>query len=101
MAIATQWSAFQLSLVADERFNSDAAALTRFFGTFNLTLGVASFLLQLLVTGPALRRFGIAVTVLVLPLSLGFGTALILLVAGVLVGAPDQRFRSGFPLFGR
>ena len=28
-------------------------------------------------TGPALRRFGIAVTVLVLPLALGFGTALI------------------------
>ncbi len=97
MAIATQWSAFQLSLVADERFKSDAAALTRFFGTFNLTLGVASFLLQLLVTGPALRRFGIAVTVLVLPLSVGFGTTLMLLVPGLwsvlLTNAFDQGFR--------
>ena len=71
--------------MADERFDGDADALTRFFGTFNLTLGAVSFLLQLLVTGPALRRFGIAVTVLVLPLSLGFGTALILLVPGLLV----------------
>jgi AAA family ATP:ADP antiporter len=77
IAIVTQWSAFQLSLVADERFKSDADALTRFFGTFNFTLGAVSFVLQLLVTGPALRRFGIAVTVLVLPLSLGFGTTLV------------------------
>jgi hypothetical protein len=44
---------------------------------FNFTLGAASFALQLLVTGPALRRFGIAVTVLILPLSLGLGTSLI------------------------
>ena len=39
VAIATQWTAFQLSLVADERFAGDADALTRFFGTFNFTLG--------------------------------------------------------------
>ena len=101
VAIATQWTAFQLSLVADERFAGDADALTRFFGTFNLTLGAASFLLQLLVTGPALRRFGIAVTVLVLPLSLGFGTAFIWLRAGYLVRALHQRLRSGVPLLGR
>ena len=97
VAIATQWTAFQLSLVADERFAGDANALTRFFGTFNLTLGAVSFLLQLLVTGPALRRFGIAVTVLVLPLSLGFGTALIWLLPGIwsvlFTNACDQGFR--------
>jgi AAA family ATP:ADP antiporter len=97
VAIATQWTAFQLSLVADERFAGDADALTRFFGTFNLTLGAVSFVLQLLVTGPALRRFGIAVTVLVLPLSLGFGTALIWLLPGIwsvlFTNACDQGFR--------
>ena len=97
VAIATQWTAFQLSLVAAERFAGDANALTRFFGTFNLTLGAASFLLQLLVTGPALRRFGIAVTVLVLPLSLGFGTGLIWLLPGIwsvlFTNACDQGFR--------
>jgi AAA family ATP:ADP antiporter len=97
VAIATQWTAFQLSLVADEYFGGDADALTRFFGTFNLTLGAASFLLQLLVTGPALRRFGIAVTVLILPLSLGFGTAVIWLLPGLwsvlFTNACDQGFR--------
>ena len=97
VAIATQWTAFQLSLVADERFAGDADAITRFFGTFNFTLGAISFLLQLLVTGPALRRFGIAVTVLILPLSLGFGTSLIWLVPGLwsvlITNAFDQGFR--------
>ena len=97
VAISTQWTAFQLSLVADEKFGGDADAITRFFGTFNFTLGAISFLLQLLVTGPALRRFGIAVTVLILPLSLGFGTALIWLAPGLwsvlVTNAFDQGFR--------
>ena len=43
VAIATQWTAFQLSLVADERFGGDADAITRFFGTFNFTLGGSAF----------------------------------------------------------
>lgn len=97
VAIVTQWTAFQLSLVANTRFAGDADALTRFFGTFNFALGSVSFLLQLLVTGPALRRFGIAVTVLVLPLSLGVGSALIVLAPGLvtvlLTNAFDQGFR--------
>jgi AAA family ATP:ADP antiporter len=97
IAIVTQWTAFQLSLVADERFAGDADALTEFFGTFNYALGSISFLLQLLVTGPALRRFGIAVTVLVLPLTLGFGSSLVLLAPGLwsvlFTNAGDQGFR--------
>jgi AAA family ATP:ADP antiporter len=97
VAVATQWTAFQLSLVADQRFAGDADALTQFFGTFNFTLGAVSFALQLLVTGPALRRFGIALTVLVLPLSLGFGTTMVLLLPGLvsvlITNAFDQGFR--------
>jgi AAA family ATP:ADP antiporter len=97
VAIVTQWTAFQLSLVAAARFPGDDIALTRFFGTFNFALGSISFVLQLLVTGPALRRFGIAVTVLVLPFSLGLGTTLILLSpvlwSVLLTNAFDQGFR--------
>src|SRR5262245_24978953 len=97
VAVVTQWTAFQLSLVANERFGGDADALTRFFGTFNFALGSASFVLQLFVTGPALRRFGLAMTVLVLPLSLGFGTTFILLWPSLwsvlLTNGFDQGFR--------
>jgi AAA family ATP:ADP antiporter len=96
VAIVTQWTAFQLSLVADEQFAGDADALTRFFGTFNFVLGSLSFVLQLLVTGPALRRFGIAVTVLVLPMSLGFGTTLILLWPGIWTALVTNAFDQGF-----
>jgi ATP/ADP translocase len=70
---------------------------SRVFGTFNFAFGTVSFLLQLLVTGPALRRFGIAVTVLVLPMTLGLGTALIVLWPFIwtvlFTNAADQGFR--------
>jgi len=96
VAIVTQWTAFQLSLVANERFGGNADELTRFFGTFNFALGAISFLLQLLVTGPALRRFGIAVTVLVLPISLGFGTTLVWLAPGLWSVLATNAFDQGF-----
>ena len=38
MWAATQWTAFQLSLVADQRYHADADAITRF--TRGLTLNV-------------------------------------------------------------
>src|SRR5882672_1052295 len=78
-AITTQWTAFQLSVTADQHFGGDADRLTRFFGTFNFALGAVSFVLQLLLVAPALRQFGVAVTILVLPIALGAGSALVLI----------------------
>lgn len=96
-AIATQWTQFQLSVVADRRYASNADALTVFFGTFNFALGAVSFALQLMVLGPALRRFGLAVTLLILPLALGTGSLLIVLAPAVwsvlLTNAFDQGLR--------
>lgn len=97
VAIATQWTTFQLSLVADRRFGGDADALTRFFGTFNFIMGAASLLLQVLLTGPLLRRVGVTAVVLILPLALGVGSALTFLfpvfLAVLLTNAADQGFR--------
>ena len=97
VAIVTQWTSFQLSLVATERFKSDAAALTQFNGTFNFALGTVSFIVQLMLTATALRRFGVALTILLLPVALGFGSALILLVpifwSVVATNALDQGLR--------
>ena len=50
VAIATQWTGFQLSVVADRRFSGNAEALTRFFGTFNFILGIVSLFVQLTLT---------------------------------------------------
>ena len=97
VAIATQWTAFQLNVVAGQQFGADTTALTRFFGTFNTALGIVSFLLQLLVTGRMLRTWGLAATILALPLALTTGNLLILLVAGfwpvLLTNAADQGLR--------
>ena len=97
VAIVTQWTSFQLSLVATERFGTSAEALTRFNGTFNFTLGIVSFIVQLTLTASALRRFGVAFTILLLPLALGAGSAAILLVPAfwpvVTTNALDQGLR--------
>jgi AAA family ATP:ADP antiporter len=97
VAIVTQWTAFQLSFAADNRFGGDADALTRFFGNFNFRLGIVSFLVQILLTGPTLRRFGLTATILALPLTLGAGSAFILLVPGfwsvLFTAASDQGLR--------
>jgi AAA family ATP:ADP antiporter len=82
VAIVTQWTNFQLSLVATQRFQQDADRLVAFFGTFNFVLGAVGFLLQLFMTGPMLRRFGVPVAVLLLPLSLATGSTFILLYPG-------------------
>jgi AAA family ATP:ADP antiporter len=97
VAIVTQWTAFQLSFAADSWFGGDPDALTRFFGTFNFRLGIVSFLVQILLTGPTLRRFGLTVTILALPLTLGAGSAFILLIPGfwavLFTAAADQGLR--------
>ncbi len=77
-AITTQWITFQLNLVASQRL-PDAEALVRFFGIFNFVLGTVSFVLQLALVGPALRRFGLGVTILVLPVALATGSVTMVL----------------------
>ena len=97
VAIATQWTAFQLSVVADRRFDGNAEGITYFYGTFNFLTGIASFVLQLLVTGRLLRTWGVAATILALPLALTTGNIFILLVPVfwpvLLTNASDQALR--------
>lgn len=97
VAIATQWTEFQFSLVAEQTLSRDADRLTSFFGRFNFVIGLVAIVLQLSVTRIALRRFGLSVTILVLPLALATGSTLILLapVLGtvLLTAASDQALR--------
>jgi AAA family ATP:ADP antiporter len=83
-AITTQWITFQLNLVASQRLADNADALVRFFGIFNFVLGSVSFVLQLALVGPALRRFGLGVTILVLPIALATGSFMVVLWPAVL-----------------
>jgi AAA family ATP:ADP antiporter len=96
VAIVTQWSQFQLSVLAEQRYPTKDE-ITRFFALFNSYLGATAFLVQLALTGTALRRFGIGFTLLLLPLSLGAGSLLIVLFpvlwSVLLTNALDQGLR--------
>lgn len=97
VAVVTQWTQFQFSLVASERWADNPDRLTRLFGTFNLVMGLVAFVIQIAATGPALRRFGVGATVLLLPVALFTGSMFTLLVpvfwAVVLTNAFDQGLR--------
>jgi ATP:ADP antiporter, AAA family len=97
VAVATQWTGFQLNFVVKQRFLGDEDAMTRFFGTFNFALGAVSFLIQLLMTAPLLRRFGVSVVILLLPLTLGTGSLFICLAPAfwpvLFTAAGDQSLR--------
>jgi AAA family ATP:ADP antiporter len=96
VAIATQWTSFQLSLLALELHPGDETALARFFGTLNVFLGIVAFVVQLTLTGPMLRRFGVGVTILLLPCALLLGSASIVLLPGLLTVAMNNAFDQGF-----
>jgi AAA family ATP:ADP antiporter len=99
VALATQWTGFQLLLVADERYGGDPDPhrITEFLSEFNVYLGLVAILVQILLTGPALRRFGVPFALPLLPLALCAGTTVILLVPGfwtvVLTNGFDQGLR--------
>jgi AAA family ATP:ADP antiporter len=76
VAIVTQWTSFQFNVVVAERFTGDADGITRFMGAFNLVMGIVSFGVQLALTGPLLRSFGLSVTLLLLPIALCTGSLL-------------------------
>lgn len=80
--VVTQWVGFQLSVTASARFGSDADHLTAFFGRFNVALGLAALLVQLVATGPVLRRYGVGVALLALPFALGAGSVAVVLIPG-------------------
>ena len=84
-------------MVADQRFAGNADLLTAFFGRFNVAFGVVALAAQILATGPLLRRFGMAATILLLPAALGAGSIFIVLVPGFwsvfVTNAADQTVR--------
>src|SRR5439155_13398031 len=72
-SIATTAAGWQLKTIAKEAFpNKDMLAAS--LGGFQAYAGIASLAAQLLITTKLLRRFGVGVALLVLPLSLTAGS---------------------------
>jgi AAA family ATP:ADP antiporter len=95
VAVTTLWTQFLFQAGAELHFAGSADAMTRFFGRFNSILGVAALAIQIVATGPALRRFGLGVTILLLPVLLTTGIVAIALTASLLAVLMTSAFDQG------
>jgi ATP:ADP antiporter, AAA family len=83
---------YQFKIISNVHFMGNKAALATFFAQFNGFIGVAAFLVQMLLTGRLLRVLGIRITIFVLPVvflggSMGVLLAPVLLSATILKGS--------------
>ena len=103
IAVMIGLSAF-VSSVVDYQFKMTAAAtfpdkgdLVSYFGSFYMISGAATLLMQVFLTGFILRRFGILIGLLLLPIAIGFGSSGFLfsgtLFAVFLAKFSDQLFK--------
>ncbi|MFB3041605.1 MAG: Npt1/Npt2 family nucleotide transporter [Candidatus Poribacteria bacterium] len=75
--IATTLVDYQFKIIIQEAYKTKDA-LTGFFGSYYAYINVITILMQLLVTGQVLKRFGIGVAILIMPIGLFFGAFSIL-----------------------
>jgi AAA family ATP:ADP antiporter len=95
-SVATTVEAWQFKAIAKAAI-PDTDRLTMFFGTFNMVAGVVSLVLQVVLTGRALRRGGVGVTLFIVPVALMLSSVGVLvfgtLLAATLLRASDQVLR--------
>ena len=93
--VATTLVDFQFKIIV-ERVYKEKDALTGFFGSYYAYINIVTILLQLLVTGQVLKRFGVGVAILIMPIGLFIGSFAILfypvLWAAVFVKTCDDSF---------
>ncbi len=82
--LVTAILSYQFQFIARQSRGEDAAALAAFFSRFYGYMGLATGVMQLAVTAPLLRAFGIRVTLFLLPIAL-LGPTTALLVAPTLL----------------
>ncbi|MHC5212170.1 MAG: Npt1/Npt2 family nucleotide transporter [Planctomycetota bacterium] len=75
---------FQLDLALKRSFGDDAGGMVRFLAWFRLCAGVASVVVQFLLVGRLMERFGVLTALLVLPIAVAGGASFILLTGGML-----------------
>ncbi len=95
-SLVTTIVAWQFKAIS-KAYYPDTDALTAFFGTFNVYAGILSLVTQLFLTSRLLRRFGLGVVLLVVPLALTAGSLGVLmsssLAAAVMLKGGDHVLR--------
>ena len=84
--ITTSLAGWQFKALA-KAFIPQKDALAVFFGDFYFYAGIAGFIVQFLVTGRLLRRFGLGPALLVVPIAFVFGSTGVLLWGAVTIWA--------------
>jgi ATP/ADP translocase/HEAT repeat protein len=96
-AVVTLIIDFQFKLAVQESFQSEDQ-LTGFFGSFHSWIGFISFLLQIIAGRWIVEKYGVRITLLMLPIALLSGTLILLafplsLWAGMLLKGSDGAIR--------
>ncbi len=76
---------FEWKFTVDEFLDSDEAALTRYFGIFYAVVGLATLALQAFLTGPLLRRKGLYIPILLMPVALMLINLVLVIGGGALL----------------
>lgn len=89
---------YQFDLSLKSNFAANPQQLSAFLGSFYFWSGIAGLLLQVFLSGPLMRRFGIAAALMVMPISILTGSILVLasgaaLWAVTLTRSSDTVFR--------
>ncbi len=96
-SVVTSMAGWQYKAIAKVTYGDHTDALTAYYGAVAGYIGVASLLAQLLLTTKLLRRFGVGVTLLILPLFMMAGSVAVLvsgaLWASTLLRSSDGVFR--------
>jgi AAA family ATP:ADP antiporter len=88
-AIVTELAKWQFITIAKETY-VDTDSLTSFLGLFYLSVNGLTLIAQLILTSRILQRFGVGITLFVLPFTLAFGSVGVL-VSGGMVAATFLR----------
>lgn len=95
-AFVTTVAGWQFKALAKD-FIPEKDALAAFFGTFNVVAGLASLVLQLLLTGRVLKRVGVGVALFIVPVAMSLGSVAVLIFGSLLavsaLKASDQVLR--------
>lgn len=85
--LATTILGYQFRLICKDHFAHNTAALSEYFARFYGYMGLITLMFQILFTGPLLRKFGIRVTLFVLPVTLLIPTAAVFLFPSILTAS--------------
>jgi AAA family ATP:ADP antiporter len=85
--LTTSIMSYQFLLISNSAYAGPPARLAAFFARFFGYMGLASLVVQLALTGPLLRAFGIRVALFVLPVALMGGTLGVFIAPGLLTVA--------------